>query len=85
MREGDSTTRRHESRVGPPTHPSDHVIETGSPPTVENPAPECLAIVESTDSEPDLCTIYLIASEDSLITAWISIREGSYCALEDAR
>ncbi|ELY27131.1 hypothetical protein C500_14875 [Natrialba magadii ATCC 43099] len=58
---------------------------TGSPPAAEHPAPECLAVVETTDSEPDLCTIYSIASEDSLVTAWISAREGSYCSLENAR
>ncbi|WP_233710745.1 DUF7511 domain-containing protein [Natronococcus pandeyae] len=61
------------------------MTETESPPSVEHPSPECCAIVEPTDSGPDLCTIYSIASEDSLVTAWISAREGSYCALEDAR
>ncbi|WP_449406684.1 DUF7511 domain-containing protein [Natronorubrum thiooxidans] len=61
------------------------MTEARSPPAVEQPAPECLAIVEPTDSGPDLCTIYSIASEDSLVTAWISAHEGSYCILENAR
>ncbi len=61
------------------------MTETGSPRAVEHPAPECVAIVESLDSEPDLCTVYSTAPEDSLVTAWISAYEGSYCTLEDAR
>ena len=59
--------------------------EAEPPPAVEDPASECLAIVEPTDPGPDLCTIYSVASEDSLVTAWISAREGSYRTLEDAR
>ncbi|ELY99656.1 DUF7511 domain-containing protein [Natrialba aegyptia] len=66
-------------------HSNDRATETGSPPAVEHPAPECIAIVESTDSEPNLCMIYSIAPEDSLVTAWISAHEDSYCTLEDAR
>ncbi|ELY42233.1 DUF7511 domain-containing protein [Natronorubrum tibetense] len=64
---------------------NDNAIEAGSPPAVEEPASECLAVVEPTDSGPDLCTIYSVASEDSLVTAWISAREGSYRTLADAR
>jgi len=64
---------------------NDHVTETGPPPAVEHPALECLAIVERTDAEPSSCTIYSIAPGDSLVTAWISAREGSYRTLENAR
>jgi hypothetical protein len=66
-------------------HSNDDVTETESPPAVKHPDPECVAIVESADSEPNLCTIYSIAPEDSLVTAWVSAHEGSYCTLEDAR
>ncbi|ELY97004.1 hypothetical protein C482_14574 [Natrialba chahannaoensis JCM 10990] len=61
------------------------MTEHPSPPSVEHPSLACCAIVEPTDSGSDLCTIYSIASEDSLVTAWISAREESYCSLEDAR
>ena len=61
------------------------MTESGPPPAAEQPAPACLAIVESPDVGPDLCTIYSVAHEDSLVTTWISAHDGSYCALDDAR
>lgn len=64
---------------------TDLVTDIRAPPATEQSTNECHTIVESTDSGPDLCTIYSTASEDSLVTAWISAREGSYCALEDVR
>ncbi len=51
----------------------------------EQAASMCLAIVEARESGPDLCTIYSTASEDSLVTTWISAHEGSYCALEETQ
>ncbi len=65
-------------------HPNDGT-EAGSPPPDEQPQPECLAIVEPADAGPELCTIYSIAPDDSLVTAWVSAHEGSYCTLDDAR
>jgi len=69
------------------THESSNsgLAETGSLPAAEDPASECLAIVEPTDSGTDLCTIYSIAPEDSLVTTWISAHEGSYYTLENTR
>ena len=67
-----------------PSHPA-HVTEPDVSLPTEHPSPECVAIVEPTESGSDLCTIHSIASADSLVTAWISAREGSYCTLEDAR
>ncbi|WP_459824064.1 DUF7511 domain-containing protein [Halorubrum luteum] len=64
---------------------TDRGPEATTPPAGRKPTPECLAVVESTDSEGDLCTIYSIASEDSLVTAWLSAHEGSYCTLEERR
>jgi len=61
------------------------VTDAESPPSDEHPSPACRAIVEPTDSGPDLCTIYSIATGDSLVTTWISARDDSYCTLEDAR
>lgn len=72
-----SPTNRHDT--------TDHVTDTRLPPATEQSTTECHAIVESTDAGPDLCTIYSIAAEDSLVTAWISAREGSYCSLDDVR
>ncbi|MFP8956718.1 hypothetical protein ACLI4Y_08315 [Natrialbaceae archaeon A-CW3] len=66
-------------------HTNDHVTETGSPSTPEHPPLECRAIVEPTETGAELCTIYSVASEDSLVTTWISASDGSYCALEDKR
>lgn len=61
------------------------MAETESPPSVEQPSSKYRAIVEPMDSDPDLCTIYSVASDDSLVTTWISAHEGSYCTLEDVR
>ena len=64
--------------------PTDHVSDSDAPPSIEH-SPECHVIVEADESGPDLCTIYSTASEDSLVTTWISAREGSYRSLENAR
>ncbi|ARS91600.1 hypothetical protein B1756_00070 [Natrarchaeobaculum aegyptiacum] len=65
-------------------HPTDHTGPGGSS-AAAHPAAECRAIVEPSDSDPDLCTIYSVAPEDSLTTAWLSAQEGSYCTLEEHR
>ncbi|SNR65012.1 DUF7511 domain-containing protein [Halorubrum vacuolatum] len=64
---------------------NDRVTDTDPSASVMQLDPMCLAIVEARESGPDLCTIYSTASEDSLVTTWISAHEGSYCALEDYR
>ena len=57
-----------------------------SPPRAsDHPAAKSIAIVDSTGSRPNLCTIYSIANEDWLVTTWISAHEGSYYRLEDTR
>ncbi|RZV06083.1 hypothetical protein BDK88_4038 [Natrinema hispanicum] len=76
--------KRSESRIKR-QYLTDHVTDTRFTSSAEHPAPECCAIIESMDSGPNLCTIYSISPEDSLVTAWISAHEGSYCTLEDAR
>jgi hypothetical protein len=44
------------------------------------------AAVVAYDDEPDECTIYPTdASDDELVTTWISAKEGSYVSLEEAR
>ncbi|RQH01775.1 hypothetical protein EA472_05485 [Natrarchaeobius oligotrophus] len=61
------------------------MTDTDPPSPSEHPTDECRAIVEPTETGEKLCTIYSLASEDSLVTTWISAREGSYCALRDVR
>ncbi len=76
--------QRSSSQIDPPALEG-HATDSGIPPAIEHPALECHAVVESTDAESNLCTIYSIAREDWLVTTWISAREGSYCTLAEAR
>ncbi|SFG59584.1 hypothetical protein SAMN04488063_2530 [Halopelagius inordinatus] len=60
---------RPDSRIGGPVSPPDYE-----------------ATVVSYDDEPDECTIYPAdATEDELVTTWISAKSGSYVSLADAR
>ncbi|MES3516945.1 MAG: hypothetical protein PPP58_04690 [Natronomonas sp.] len=45
----------------------------------------CQAVVEQPDDGPPICTIYSIAREDSLVTAWLSARADAFCDLEGNR
>lgn len=61
------------------------LAEPGSQPPADRPELACRAIVDSPESGPDVCTIYSTASEDSLVTTWISARDDAYCSLDDCR
>lgn len=73
----ESRTDRHDA--------IDAVLDRQAPTAAEQPPIECHAIVESSESAPATCTIYSTASDDSLVTTWISAHEGSYCTLEEMR
>lgn len=46
---------------------------------------QCQAVVEESDDQPDLCTIYSTAPGDSITTTWITAEEGSYYSPEEIR
>jgi hypothetical protein len=47
---------------------------------------EYASIVVPTDDQPAECTIFPVdASEDELVTTWISAEDGSFVALDDMR
>ena len=46
---------------------------------------QCQAVVEESDNQPDLCTIYSTAPGDSITTTWITAEEGSYYNPEEIR
>ena len=46
---------------------------------------QCQAVVEESEEQPDLCTIYSIAPGDSITTTWITAEEGSYYSPEELR
>lgn len=52
---------------------------------IAHPYNEYHAIIEPTDTGSNLCTIYSTASEDPLVTTWISAEEGSYRSLANTR
>ncbi|MCU4754352.1 hypothetical protein OB919_20640 [Halobacteria archaeon AArc-curdl1] len=60
-------------------------IERHSLSTLERPGLECRAFVERMETGVDLCTIYSVASDEMLVSEWISATEDSFCTLEDAR
>jgi len=46
---------------------------------------QCHAIIETSDEQPDICTIYSTAPGDSVVTTWISAESESYVSLENYR
>jgi hypothetical protein len=50
-----------------------------------HPDSQCQAVVEESDEQPDLCTIYSTAPGDSITTTWITAEEDSYCNPEEIR
>ncbi|MFO7834189.1 MAG: hypothetical protein R6V31_09085 [Halohasta sp.] len=46
---------------------------------------QCHAIIEKSDDQPTLCTIYSTAPDDSILTTWISAEAGAFDFLEDRR
>ena len=46
---------------------------------------QCQAVVEESDDQPDLCTIYSTAPGDSITTTWITAEENSYYSPEEIR
>ena len=46
---------------------------------------QCHAVIEPSDDQPDLCTIYSTAPDDSMTTTWITAEEGSYTNPEEHR
>jgi len=62
---------------------SDHSQRRRS--TSESRGEQCHAIIESSDSQPDVCTIYSTAPGDSVVTTWISAESESYVSLENYR
>lgn len=53
------------------------------PSTSDSRDEQCHAIIEQSDDQPDLCTIYSTAPEDSVVTTWISAEAGAFDFLED--
>ena len=51
----------------------------------DTPDEQCHAIIEASDDQPDICTIYSTAAGDSVTTTWISAEAASYVSLEDIR
>ncbi|MFC7082220.1 DUF7511 domain-containing protein [Halorussus caseinilyticus] len=60
-----------------------------TPPTDDAPADgpdELTAVVVERDSESDQCTLYPTgASDEALVTEWITAEEGSFVSLEEMR
>lgn len=76
---GDVIEATNDAAFATPDDPRSEIEEPVSPPEYE-------ATVVSYDDEPDECTIYPTdATEEELVTTWISAKSGSYVSLEDMR
>lgn len=71
------------------TNPAPTNTDDRTPPTDESQADgpgELTAVVVEYDGEPDECTLYPAeASDDALVTEWITAEEGSYVELDEMR
>lgn len=76
---GDVIDATNDAAFATPADPHSRIGEPVSPPDYE-------ATVVSYDDEPDECTIYPAdATDEELVTTWISAKSGSYVSLADAR
>lgn len=64
-----------------------HAVDHGEDEGAEHyPSIDCLALIEEYEDAPDECTILpRVDSQPVSKATWVTAREGSYLALEDAR
>ena len=60
--------------------------DRAGPPAVLDDGEQLVATVVAYDDAPDECTLYPVgATEQALLTCWISAESGSFVSLPDAR